>query len=136
MKILKALITVIISVIVLLIIFIKFSTVTTTYLCTDKLTANTSDKLLQLTIKKHHPWTNLWNISIGKLKYSISLKESGTFSHIIQKENLLQIYKHNGASMIFIYSELTDRLHLDTVDGSFKGECKVLIEYCSNNILH
>ena len=131
MKILKVLITIILSVLILLVIFIKFSTVSTTYSCT-----NASDKLLQLTIKKYHPWTNLWNISIGKLQYSISLKESGIFNHIVQKENLLQIYKHNGLNMQGSYSELTNNLHIDTIDGSFKGECKVLIEHCSNNILH
>ena len=136
MKILKTLMVVIVITIFLLFLFIKFSTVSTNYLCTENSSTNTSKKLLFLNIKKHHRWADWLTISSGNITYKIPLKESGIYNNIVQKQNILQMFNYNEKSIQGTYSELNNKLFIKTASGTFEGKCEVLNNHCSNNIMH
>ena len=135
MKILKTLIMIIPSVLILLGLYIDFSTQSISYVCTDKTPLKISNKLF-VTIEKYHPWVNYLSDFSGKLKYDIPVKESGSYSYIAQNENTLQLYKNKSSKIQGTYSQLNNNLFLNTINGFFEGKCRLSNEHCTNNILH
>lgn len=124
-----------ISASLLLIVFINFSTISTKYICVEKTSSNIPNKLI-INIEKYHHWANIWSNSNGKLSYDIPTKESGTYRHIVQKENLLHIYNNQGRMIQGTYSDTTSKLFLKTKNSSFEGKCIIINTHCDNNLTH
>lgn len=133
MNIIKTLGLLSLTAIITLVLYINFSTVSTTYVCSEQAGTKVPTQVF-ITYEKYHPWASIWNNSNGKITYEIPLKEKGSFSHIIQDNQNLYIYKNHQTVLDGSYSN--NSLILNTKNKTVKAQCIALNSFCDNNLTH